>query len=29
MRKILLLALSMTLTGCLGMPETVKPVDEF
>ncbi|EKO5190637.1 lipocalin family protein [Vibrio vulnificus] len=29
MRKILLLALSITLTGCLGMPETVKPVDEF
>ncbi|EIZ1007913.1 lipocalin family protein [Vibrio vulnificus] len=29
MRKILLLVLSMTLTGCLGMPETVKPVDEF
>ncbi|EJT1341489.1 lipocalin, partial [Vibrio vulnificus] len=29
MRKILLLALSITLSGCLGMPETVKPVDEF
>ncbi|ASC58862.1 lipoprotein Blc [Vibrio vulnificus] len=28
-RKILLLALSITLSGCLGMPETVKPVDEF
>ncbi|EGR0098238.1 lipocalin, partial [Vibrio vulnificus] len=29
MRKIILLALSITLSGCLGMPETVKPVDEF
>ena len=29
MRKILLLALSITLSGCLGMPDTVKPVDEF
>lgn len=28
-RKIILLALSITLSGCLGMPETVKPVDEF
>lgn len=29
MKNILLLVLSFALSGCLGMPETVTPVDDF
>lgn len=28
-KNILLLVLSFALSGCLGMPETVTPVDDF